>query len=262
LFNFFARDLAPPSTVSCQVAVPGAAALRLELPLDDDLSRNWYFWGYSGYEWGLTRLFRHLLQFKRRVFDVGAHVGYYTLMAASLLKENGSVHAFEPSPDVYPHLLRNSQLNGFGHVRLNQVALSDIDGEGLLYIPASGEKTNASLLPDYVPSRRQVRVPLMRFDTYCATHAIPQVDLIKLDVEGAELQVLLGMGDRLHAWQPDIVIEVLRPFQERLDAFFHGTPYRKFVVTNNGLRELSRIEADPWFRDMYLSCAPALPAPA
>jgi hypothetical protein len=77
----------------------------------------------------------------------------------------------------------------------------------------------------------------MRFDTYCARFQIGKVDLIKVDVEGAELRILRGMGELLQRWKPHIICEVLEGYSAALNEFFAGTPY-------------------PKHRDYYLSCAP------
>jgi len=255
LFNFFAADVSPNEPVVSDVGT-GSARLRLELCLQDELSRNWYFWGYAGFEPGMTRLFRALLKSRRCIFDIGANVGYYALLAASALNGRGAVHAFEPSPFVFKTLARNAQLNHLGGLHLNQVALADTDGYGDLFVPSVGGDTNASLIPDFTTLNHPIRVPLVRFDTYCKTHDIQHVDLVKIDVEGAELSVLQGMGGLIEAWYPDIIVEVLKPSADALEGFFSKTTYRKFLITNNGLHEMDRISADPVYRDVYLSVAP------
>src|SRR5882724_11749595 len=81
LYNFFAQESGGSGTVVCSTHVANASAVRLRLDLQDDLSRTWYFWGYSGYEQGTIRVFRELLRTKTCVFDIGANIGYYTLLA-------------------------------------------------------------------------------------------------------------------------------------------------------------------------------------
>jgi hypothetical protein len=75
-------------------------------------------------------------------------------------------------------------------------------------------------------------------------------------VEGAELQVLRGMGNLLSRWRPDIILEVLEPFEADLDAFFAETPYQKFRIRDTGLEELPRISAAPHDRNVFLTCHP------
>jgi len=96
LYNFFVKDTAPAHAVKCSTQVLYGRSVELELNLQDDLSRMWYYWGYDGYERGTTRLFCKLLGSKSCVFDVGANIGYYTILAASLMEGRGEVHAFEP----------------------------------------------------------------------------------------------------------------------------------------------------------------------
>jgi FkbM family methyltransferase len=257
LHNFFAVDVSPAGITACSVDTGSGGAIRLRLRVRDDLSRYWYFWGYTHYELGTTRLLRRLLERQRVFFDVGANVGYHSFLAAALLEGRGAVHAFEPWPTVFDDLAANARLNGFRSLDVNCLALADRDGESSLFVPDGPEWTTASLVPDG-SARVRESVPAMRFDTYCRRRGIERVDLLKIDVEGAELQVLRGMGSLLSRWQPDIVLEVLEPFEAELDAFFAETPYRKFRVRDRGLEELQRISAVPHDRNIYLSCHPEL----
>jgi FkbM family methyltransferase len=217
----------------------------------------WYYWGYSGYERGTTRLLGQLLPSKSCVFDVGANVGYYSVLAAALAS-SGEVHAFEPWPPAFRWLSRNAALNGFPNLHLNQVALSDADGWERLFLPADRAWSNASLLGGFTEQRDSLPVQAMRFDTYCQRHGIRRVDLIKLDVEGGEMKVLEGLGALLEEWWPDIICEVLAPFEAELERFFLRTPYRRFLITDSGLQEAPVLRAHPQFRDYYLVRSPTI----
>lgn len=263
LYNFFAKEVSPVAPVRCSINVPTKKQrqryhLKLELNLQDDLSRMWYYWGYAGYERETKRVFHELLKHKTVVFDVGANIGYYSLLAASMLEGRGEVHAFEPWTDVFFWLQRNAQLNGFHCLYLNQMALCDVDGEERLWLPSNWAWSNASLVRGFTEQRQSAVVPAIRFDTYCITRKVRHVDLIKIDVEGAELRVLRGMGRLLDEWLPDIILEVLEPYEHELNSFFADKPYRKFLITDNGLEEVDRLMAHPRFRNFYLSCSPLL----
>ena len=236
--------------------MPGGGRLSLELDLTDELSRNWYYWGYSDYERGTVLLWAHLLNNVTTVFDIGANIGIYTLVAAARLQGHGAVHAFEPNPDVFPWLARNADRNCFAHARLVQLALSDFDGEAKFFLPKNGAWTNGSLIEGFADQASSQVIETMRFDTYCSKFGIEKVDLIKIDVEGAELKVLNGMGGLLEKWKPDIICEVLEGYTMPLNAFFDGTSYRKYIITPDGLQEMNVFRADPRFRDYYLTCAP------
>jgi FkbM family methyltransferase len=255
-YNLLAVETAPAEPVLFSLKNPVGKPLKLKLNLRDDLSRTWYYWGYGGYERGTVRLFTELLNSKSCVFDIGANIGFYTLLAASLMEGRGEVHAFEPHPDVFGALSRNHELNGFRILHLNQMAMSDRDGQEALFLPADLAWTNASLIPGFTAQHDTIRVNTVRFDSYCDKNAIRGVDLIKIDVEGAELKVFHGMGRLLDAWRPDIICEVLQPYGHELDHLFSQRAYRKFLITDDGLQEMSRIKPHPQFRDYYLSCSP------
>jgi FkbM family methyltransferase len=256
LHNLFAVDVAPSGVATFSTGVDGAEPISVRAPIRDDMTRYWYFWGYAHYEAATIRLLTELLRRKRVFVDVGANLGYYTLLAGRLLEGRGVVHAFEPWGDMFDHLHANVMVNGFRQVYAHRLALADWDGQARLFIPRAHEWTNASLIKGFVPSDGYEWVPTMRFDAFCALHAVDRVDLIKLDVEGAELCVLEGMGDLLDRWQPDIILEVLEPYAAAIDTFFAGSAYRKFRIRPAGLEPIQRITARPHDRNVFLSCDP------
>jgi FkbM family methyltransferase len=192
------------------------------------------------------------------IFDIGANIGYYTFMACVEPNQSCEVHAFEPNPAAYAYLLKNASLNNFTQLRLNKLALSDTDGNATLFLPLDLAMTNASLIKDFANQQEQILIQARRFDTYCADNKLNCVDLVKIDVEGAELKVLRGMGHLLDAWMPDIICEVLEPYEDELGKFFQTKRYRKFLITDNGLEEVDVMKAHPSFRDYYLSCNPVI----
>jgi len=258
IYNFVAADTIPRHNVSCVTPLPSGRTVKLRLDLRDDLSRRWYYWGYSGYEQATVRFFWKLLQSKCCVFDIGANIGYYTLLAASVLEGRGEVHAFEPSPGVIEWLSANVRLNSFQCVSVNQAAVAEADGEMPLFLPSDGAGTNASLVENFTRQDTFVMAKTIRLDSYCAKNVTRPIDLIKVDAEGAEISVLRGSGTLLDQWMPDIICEVLPPFENELDQFFSDLHYRKFLITDNGLQEKRRLEAHHEFRDYYLSRAPIL----
>jgi Methyltransferase FkbM domain len=104
-----------------------------------------------------------------------------------------------------------------------------------------------------------ITIDVMRFDTYCAKFGINKIDLIKMDVKGAELKVLKGMGHLLLNWRPDIICEVLDGYAGPLNEFFEATPYRKFLIAEDGsLLETKIFRPHSHLRDYYLTCEAAL----
>jgi FkbM family methyltransferase len=255
VFNLISADTAPGEPVRCSAKLDGVR-IQLELDLRDYMSRLWYYFGYRGYEAGTTRLMRRLLAKKRCVFDIGANVGYYTLMAGALLAGRGEVHAFEPAPTTFTRLRTNVRLNGFGHVVLNHAGMLDHNGTGILNVGESAD--NSSFQPGFARAVARVEVPTIRFDSYCRDAGVRRADLIKIDAEGVELAVLQGMGNLLLDWHPDLILEVLPAQARAIESFIAGTPYRRFLVKDDGLLEVAAItvQDDLSLRDYYLMVDP------
>lgn len=258
LHNFFGEDTRPDGPIRCSMPVPGARPVKLVLELEDYLSRVWYYLGYSGYERGTTALLCSLLKKKTCVFDVGANIGFYTVLTARLLEGRGQVHAFEPWAEMFERLARNLNLNEFKNVRLCQAAISDESGRERLLLPTDSSWTTASLVQGFMGMSQSAyqEVETVRLDDYCTRNKVPRLDLLRIDAEGAELKVIQSMGARLEAWWPDLIFEVLPPYDVALNEFFASKPYRKFLITDEGLKEVNSIAAHERHRDFYLSCNP------
>ena len=254
LYNFVGEATAPDRELLASTHDLSNGPLSFKLDLRDDLSRMWYYWGYSSYESATVRLFCRLLKTRFCVLDVGANVGYYTLLAAKALEGRGEVHAFEPSPRAFQSLSENARLNSLTCLTLNQAAVSDANGSQPLFLPADLAGTNASLIENFTLQNSSIMTSVLCLDTYCASKVKRPVDLLKVDAEGAELNVLRGSRSLLQQQRPDIICEVLQPFDNDLDKFFREYAYRAFLITDSGLIERQEIRADPQFRDYYLTC--------
>jgi FkbM family methyltransferase len=128
------------------------------------------------------------------IFDVGANVGDFTAAARQTLGPTTIVHCFEPAKDICAGLAR--RFAGDDRIAVNNFALGRICEERPLYGP-DNHSVLASLLDrklDHVGMKSSFRelVKVKRLSDYCDTHAIQQIHLLKLDVEGFELEVLAG----------------------------------------------------------------------
>lgn len=140
------------------------------------------------------------------VFDVGAHVGELTLMFSRFVGHEGCVHAFEPSGAGFAKLSTICAAASLANVQLQPVALADQEGTVLLY--SYGDDylswTSQALRPleTYGINVRSVsneEAPCVTLDLYCERNSVASIDLLKIDVEGAEFQVLLGARRMLEA---------------------------------------------------------------
>jgi len=143
------------------------------------------------------------------VYDVGANVGFITVIAASLVGESGTVCAFEPVPMLADQAAHNANLNRFRQVSVQRVALSDQDGEAVFHVSknltmgklADGNSRESNTASELVVRKR-------RLDSLIATDGLPDPDLVKIDVEGAEATVLDGAIEVLRRRRPALLIEL------------------------------------------------------
>ncbi len=132
------------------------------------------------------------------VYDVGAHAGFYTLAFSRLVGETGHVYAFEPLPENANNLLRHISLNRLCNVSVLPVSVSDRDGISGFEIAPSNSMGAIS------QNEALLRIPTVSLDNLISDHGLPEPDLIKMDVEGAESSVLEGartlLGKKKAVW--------------------------------------------------------------
>lgn len=144
------------------------------------------------------------------VLDIGAHQGLYSLIASRLVGPLGRVFAFEPSPRERRALRLNLTLNLRRNVAVEPLALAEKQGSAEFFV-VQGSQTGCNSLrpPDVFGATRRIVVPVTTLDRWISQKQILSVDFIKLDVEGAELQVLHGAENLLKRRpRPVILAEV------------------------------------------------------
>jgi FkbM family methyltransferase len=139
-------------------------------------------------------------------FDIGGNTGLYTMLMANRAR-NGEVHSFEPVP-LNRHLLAAGvHLNGFTNVVVNECAVGDQNGE--MGFSEASDGAYSSLVPvGRKQERTTLKVSVRTLDSYVSEENVPHVDVMKVDVEGAEPLVLKG-GSALFAskaTQPRVVM--------------------------------------------------------
>lgn len=180
---------------------------RMNLDLQDPEQLKVYFYGHyhERYE---ADLVRRLLNDDDVFWDVGANVGYFTLVAATALANRGQIAAFEPGKNAYQRLTENVSLNPYRNIQTFDVAVSDREGEAVLHVAGDIADSSASLYP---AGQTQVRHEVCRtvsLDHFRRVQGGHPPDLIKLDVEGAELAVLQGARGLISATPPLLLVEM------------------------------------------------------
>jgi FkbM family methyltransferase len=138
------------------------------------------------------------------VADVGAYRGWFTAISSKIVGSNGCVYSFEPEPCNFEILRKVILVGGLKNVNAFRLALSDNDGLEFLYL--SQFPSMHSLLLER--SHRKIAVPCMKLDTIARLKGFPRLDLVKVDVEGAELKVLKGCERIADEFKPIFSIDV------------------------------------------------------
>lgn len=134
-------------------------------------------------------------------FDIGGHFGQYTIAAGLKVGPTGSVHVFEPGRVQDKYLRRNIELNKLQNVTVANLALSDKPGELALHTPSFAD-IGKSQLADPETVTDAVRVPVTTLDQYCTDRDIDRIDVMKVDVEGAEFGVFKGAERVMREFPP------------------------------------------------------------
>lgn len=171
---------------------------ELELDERDPLQRHMA--SEREYEPEVSWIYPYLLRTGDVMIDGGAHIGYLTLLGSSCVGPTGSVHSFEPVASTHAALAGNVTRNRATNVHLNRTALGpragtlelelpiDPDGEGILAWGATAIQVGRGTVE---------RVPMVTLDAYVERERLGTIDLLKLDLEGAELGALEGARDLL-----------------------------------------------------------------
>lgn len=153
----------------------------------------------GSYEYEKQRLFEQLVVPGSIVFDVGAHVGFYTLLAATLVGPTGHVWAFEPVPRNLLYLKEHLRLNHITNATVVATAIADYCG--VSYFDERSGSSTGHLAP-----QGRLRVPIATLDHLLTEGQMSMPTYIKIDVEGSELLVLTGAKTILATAHPTLFL--------------------------------------------------------
>ena len=142
------------------------------------------------------------------VVDVGSNKGDFALIAARSMGPEGRVIAIEPEPENCRWIQRSVDLNEYTNVELHQLALSDVDGEAPLYL---GETSGRHALRPGREEQESIMVRTRTLDSLLEDLGTGPPDMLKIDVEGAEVQVLAGAARTLMGSAPMWVLLDVHP---------------------------------------------------
>lgn len=217
---------------------------------------------FAGFEQRERRFVSRFLAPGMTVLDVGAHAGLYTMTASKRVGPLGRVIAFEPSPRERGRLERHLSLNRCRNVTVQSFALGEDQGEAELFVVDGSETGCNSFRPPAGIAGHALRVPIRRLDDCRAEGLFSAVDLVKMDIEGAELSALRGAESVFRSARPVLLCEIEEarvapwgyPGRAIVD-LLSGWDYRWFTIGENG-----GLDALPADRERFNGNYVAVPA--
>lgn len=262
-----------------QSTLPNGRVLRLWSRADDWVSNQVFWSSWAGYEPETGPLFLRLASRARVTLDVGAYVGFYSLLAAHA-NPNGRVFAFEPLPAAFERLSSNVARNGLKNVVCVRAAVGASEGTFPFYHRAGGTlPCSSSLSLNFMRGTvnlTNTTTNVLCLDSFARSHGLADIDLIKVDTESTEPDVLRGAADVLRDARPFIVCEVLagRGTEAALMEILRPLGYRFYHLTPEGPEEQPDVCGHPtWLnylftplpreklRALLLDQGPSFPAP-
>jgi FkbM family methyltransferase len=144
------------------------------------------------------------------VFDVGSNLGDVCLTAATLVGPGGKVYAFEPDPVSYAKLTENLARNSFQNIVASQLGLGEVPGTLTMKVNSPGNRGGNRVATESGPAGADsFPVNIETIDRFVTQQQVSRVDVIKVDVEGFEMQVLRGARETLLRWRPALFVEVV-----------------------------------------------------
>lgn len=219
----------------------------INLKAEDHIQRTLLWYGF--YEKNSILQWEQFIENDAVVIDIGANIGYYTLIAANKAGR-GRVHSFEPVTVSYEALQQNIQLNHLTNVTVNAVGISNNESLQTYYISSADNRGMSGMKRPENFSGLSEKKQTITLDSYAIKNNLSRIDIIKIDIEGNELNALKGMHTILAQNKPILFIEVIKEhlikFGTGIDdvyAFLKSygyTPYK--IASANNLKLLDTAE--------------------
>lgn len=158
----------------------------------------------GSYEYAKQKKFASLISAGNVVFDVGAHAGFYSLLASCLVQQSGQVVAFEPLPVNLRYLHKHLTINHVSNVRVIEAAVGASSGYTRFKQGHSSQTGSIALTGG-------LEVAVVSLDTLVTTGKVPRPDFIKMDIEGGEYEALQGAETVIRQYHPTIFLATHSP---------------------------------------------------
>lgn len=208
------------------------------------------FWkGYNEFEY--TQIFLELIKVSGVFIDIGANIGYYSLLAAAV-NQKAKIISFEPATGPCYYLTKNVSRNNFQNITVEAVALSNFIGNIEFYevqnqkytylkYNLSGEGNAGSITEGR--NFKRIIVPTITLDEYANKHNVKNIDLIKMDTEGTENTILIGASEVITKYRPIIICEtIFNAIEKDLETIMLTHGYEFYNHCPEGLKKVTTIQ--------------------
>lgn len=175
---------------------------------------GWKIFFFGEYETGTNEAMARYIKPDDIVIEAGANLGSETILIARQLK-GGHLYSFEPNPYTFDRLKVNVNINGLKNVDVYDDALGEKDGTIHFHIYPKNF-CNPGMSSKYMATKetRKIDVNQLTLDTFVKTHHVPRVNFIKMDIQGAEMDLILGAHDTISKYKPTIFAEAFDLFND------------------------------------------------
>lgn len=258
LSNIYLPLLAPKSGRAAVTTLRDG--LRMKIDPSEYLQAHLYLFG--SYELPTIRHIRSYLSPGSICIDVGAQMGYLSLAMATSANRTTIVHAFEPEDHNAARFAENMSINSISNVHLHRQAVSNVEGSLRLYFSKTDNAgTHSTLYNERTVTEEFVTIPATTLDAFVQSSGIKRVDLIKVDVEGAEFEVLQGADHVLRTFRPRVILELCDALQierglssRQIKEFMAERGYSAYIIADDGSEQPSDFDA-PHINDNVLFIA-------
>ncbi|MFO0322354.1 MAG: FkbM family methyltransferase [Bacteroidota bacterium] len=211
---------------------------------NDRRSAPFEIMNFDVYEKGDSYILHKLIMKDFTVLDIGANIGWYSMNISKQL-ESGNIICFEPIPNTFDILKQNIEINEFKNIEINNLGLSDKDGELIFYLSNNTSVSSSSENITQDQNSIEAKCRVMTLDNFLKNRLIKKIDFVKCDVEGAELFVYKGGRETIEKFKPIVFSEMLRKWSaafgyhpNEIINFFKELNYSCFFTNNDYLKEI------------------------
>lgn len=196
---------------------------------------GWKIFFFGEYEKDTNRILAQHLKNTDIVIEAGANMGSETLLISKLVKD-GHVYGFEPNPYTFERLKINTSVNELKNVSIYDIALGEKDNS-IQFNIYPRDFCNSGMSSKYMATSqtRKIDVVQKTLDSFVKENKLTKVDFIKMDIQGAEMDMLMGANDTITRFKPTIFTEACEPYNNTKELFakIKGYGYNIYLIGEN-----------------------------